>query len=134
MRISDWSSDVCSSDLVEGLQLERVPHAGGEQVCGGAFTTGGQLRRPQQHPQAPQLDRIQAPEDSEERIGDLRRRPLVRALHGEFDHGEQVADRALSAEGTPRAARARRAVSCRSEEHTSELQSLMSTSYAVLCL
>src|SRR3546814_10294949 len=30
--------------------------------------------------------------------------------------------------------RSRRAVSCRSEEHTSELQSLMRSSYAVFCL
>src|SRR3546814_9850339 len=34
----------------------------------------------------------------------------------------------------PRACAARRAALCRSEEHTSELQSLMRISYAVLCL
>src|SRR3546814_10422215 len=28
MRISDWSSDVCSSDLVEGYLLDRMNRAG----------------------------------------------------------------------------------------------------------
>src|SRR3546814_12635696 len=28
MRISDWSSDVCSSDLAHVLQFERIQHAG----------------------------------------------------------------------------------------------------------
>src|SRR3546814_10914940 len=32
MRISDWSSDVCSSDLVGPLQLERVEF--GQAACG----------------------------------------------------------------------------------------------------
>src|SRR3546814_9816893 len=35
MRISDWSSDVCSSDLVVGLAgLDRLcPHAGARLLC-----------------------------------------------------------------------------------------------------
>src|SRR3546814_3306568 len=79
---------------------------------------------------------------------------LLRALEGlEFDFGKGCADRTdlldlsnldksqcgvtdcifsgwrVSAEGERRARR-----SCRSEEHTSELQSLMRISYAVFCL
>src|SRR3546814_17997566 len=32
MRISDWSSDVCSSDLIAALLLQRVPDGGGHIV------------------------------------------------------------------------------------------------------
>src|SRR3546814_5273577 len=33
MRISDWSSDVCSSDLIEAEALEQPQGAGGETVA-----------------------------------------------------------------------------------------------------
>src|SRR3546814_11312427 len=35
MRISDWSSDVCSSDL-GGLERLREPEAGGDRLAGAA--------------------------------------------------------------------------------------------------
>src|SRR3546814_3843082 len=91
MRISDWSSDVCSSDLA--LIIRYNPGAGigwhkdrlvFEHVIGISLGAPASLR--------------------------LRRR-----VDGKFE-------------------RARAPLAPRSEEHTSELQSLMRTSYAVFCL
>src|SRR3546814_4029502 len=105
MRISDWSSDVCSSDLrghlrrrcALGLPQPRPAH--GRQAL---WTQRGQdVVAPLEH--CPRL------------------RPLP-ARHGwavRRQPPEHLApDRDLS----------------RSEEHTSELQSLMRNSYAVFCL
>src|SRR3546814_7076251 len=91
MRISDWSSDVCSSDL------QRASHASGKPEdttlmrccalfmrCCAALSDPGQQRLPH------------------------------RFLGPGADHHADVAGR--------------------SEEHTSELQSLMRTSYTVFCL
>src|SRR3546814_7972341 len=99
MRISDWSSDVCSSDL-RNLHLEvmRVARRRLDAEAGGL--EGGDsaaLRR-----DGPR-DR---PRDRQGPGGDEQRQQDDEALHG------------------PR----------RSEEHTSELQSLMRISYAVFCL
>src|SRR3546814_1223524 len=85
VRISDWSSDVCSSDLfeaghgiVEGAELAR-----GEPVC-----------------------------------------PLPQIVAGQTDmhpaHRREMGKQ--------------RIIEGRSEEHTSELQSLLRISYAVFCL
>src|SRR3546814_9563009 len=116
MRISDWSSDVCSSDL--GAFDTADVMTGRERV-------GAQVAR--------QL----------EQIGELR--PHV-ALHardrraaGEIFVGEIVDHLPAEArfvveevmrDDEPVAHRAR--VAARSEEHTSELQSLMRISYAVV--
>src|SRR3546814_1441532 len=108
MRISDWSSDVCSSDLLrafrEGddrlnarfddrvLEMQIVDRIGrdvefgeDEEVC---IFTGG----------------------------------LVCEIFGEFHVCMRAADGS------------NRRTGARSEEHTSELQSLMRSSYAVCCL
>src|SRR3546814_5224189 len=95
MRISDWSSDVCSSDLYRRLQLldSGLPHD-----------------RPDLHPRqlSRGLDRAALSRADA---------PLARGLGGgDGGHG---------AAGLPDG---------RSEEHTSELQSLMRISYAVFCL
>src|SRR3546814_3427441 len=117
MRISDWSSDVCSSDLTAVERQFR--HDGGRQVGdGGAVEriASVQDRRPARrilgrhlHRQA---GRIFAPVPPEAQI-----RILARGLrvHPESKCG-RIVDRV------------------RSEEHTSELQSLMRISYAVFCL
>src|SRR3546814_1100065 len=95
MRISDWSSDVCSSDLtrtggrpsrtsnplIRRLGRECVRH---NRTHHGAYRSNPKFDRP------------------------------IRTAHGGIrtsDHGNR-----------------------RSEEHTSELQSLMRNSYAVFCL
>src|SRR3546814_6436246 len=101
MRISDWSSDVCSSDL------RRDPGAG---QAGDALHV---VRRYRAHRDARRAGEL-----------DLRRH---RAAHRTpAGAGGVTPDRA--AEWSPAA------TGGRSEEHTSELQSLMRRSYAVFCL
>src|SRR3546814_4851296 len=94
MRISDWSSDVCSSDLREDAR------------------TAGALRV---------------------EYGARRRRTATR------DEGIGVVDLGdipctPDREGQPARRRRLQLGFDRSEEHTSELQSLMRISYAVFCL
>src|SRR3546814_1628626 len=107
MRISDWSSDVCSSDLDELELRQPFDQRGGEA---GALAHG----------------------DGDVEIGQrLRRRILVREGFGEGGHLD------LALEPVPVRQFARHVqivVEDRSEEHTSELQSLMRSSYAVFCL
>src|SRR3546814_4297526 len=103
MRISDWSSDVCSSDL--GLRLARLH---------------------------PALQRGRSPIRDQERQDRPRRRAQGRGV-------EEV--EGLTAAPTNHQSRlllhrmpAELVAHRRSEEHTSELQSLMRISYAVFCL
>src|SRR3546814_1076888 len=105
MRISDWSSDVFSSDLAPhaplAAQVQAQTHAGGRGAVG----------------------------------------PLV--LCGQFEFGvvERLAGRIQTCTGGgqfgfrfPRSRIVAPRRLHRSEEHTSELQSLMRISYAVFCL
>src|SRR3546814_6542160 len=125
MRISDGSSDVCSSDLAVGaLALhQRLGHA----KLIDAVTQRGQVL----------LDR-----EVDDALGflfgklDLQRQRRVRR-RGELILGEVLADR--STRGVQMLAvgeiQLRGVLDlARSEEHTSELQSLMRISYAVFCL
>src|SRR3546814_3755673 len=110
MRISDWSSDVCSSDL------PLLQHIAG---------------------------RIHDPRVD---VAELLQREEVRRVSGVVElEGGRLVDRHGNGAGVRVAAvarvqrdgfrvRAGFAVVCRSEEHTSELQSLMCTPYAVFCL
>src|SRR3546814_5319830 len=117
MRISDWSSDVCSSDLVSlvedqesGAPQRRLPKLRFAMAAQpGYFDAEGR-------PQRGQWGEVAFPEVSD---------PHAYALEisGEgllpvYRNGDLVVV-------TPTA---------RSEEHTSELQSLMRISYAVFCL
>src|SRR3546814_7771971 len=104
MRISDWSSDVCSSDLRTGVDasaLERERDVLSEQ----ARASG-------------------KPEDIIAKMveGRLRKfyEEVVLLEQTYVIDGETKVSKVLDA--------------ARSEEHTSELQSLMSISYAVFCL
>src|SRR3546814_6569034 len=110
MRFSDWSSDVCSSDL------------GAESYQG-----RDQSRLGEQQPAAPPAEG--AGQDGQRQPVDQRRPKEFEAV-GHADHGEQAdrgqVDAALG--------QADREGGGRSEEHTSELQSLMRISYAVFCL
>src|SRR3546814_7187711 len=97
MRISDWSSDVCSSDLYGGVEpvgRARFPGSGTLRSSNGAGPRASS---------AP--SRVH--------------RPLPEPRHA--DHHPRPRH--------PPGPRRRR-----SEEHTSELQSLMRISYAVFCL
>src|SRR3546814_7727136 len=100
MRISDWSSDVCSSDL------------GGQVDLALLRILGHQLRHA-----GPALPDPAAPGDV------VVRRVVV----------EQLDRRAVGFPGL-RVLQQLRVEHVRSEEHTSELQSLMRISYAVFCL
>src|SRR3546814_3429801 len=105
MRISDWSSDVCSSD--------RHRAAFGDQRQNG------------RHPQVPQLQQARcrgchgAVATGDAVWGDRTHRELIRIPVPRLRHGRGLTH--APAYG-------------RSEEHTSELQSLMRISYAVFRL
>src|SRR3546814_4954050 len=101
MRISDWSSDVCSSDL--GDEIEG---AGCEGTDADLLLQKIEL--------IAVIGPTVTPED--------RKAPLVVELIGKAD-----ARLPRTLERLPLGPR-------RSEEHTSELQSLMRISYAVFCL
>src|SRR3546814_9859042 len=105
MRISDWSSDVCSSDLNLGRLVEA------DVADAGRLIKLGDLAREQASDDRTALAADQVEED-------------LLALCLQF---ERLVARRLD---DVRVERARK----RSEEHTSELQSLMRISYAVFCL
>src|SRR3546814_5480526 len=120
MRISDWSSDVCSSDLTHRI----IALAGrvGERA-GAAIHVGGsnQSRLREIGP-----GRVVIGLRAIEREARRRVRPTA------FDHERHRALDLVRREiGLARPLPARHV---RSEEHTSELQSLMRISYAVFCL
>src|SRR3546814_10271445 len=113
MRISDWSSDVCSSDLASGSPVAGATSLAGADgavrdsdvsISTGACLTDARIAR-----------KILSPTKRIARIVVARVR-------------KSAAPRAdISPEGLP-------PTPSRSEEHTSELQSLMRISYAVFCL
>src|SRR3546814_2840631 len=112
MRISDWSSDVCSSDLVDevgeggdGLGVVVVELDADEGLQAQAHVLGVDLG-------------TVADDDA----------VALQALHpAQAGRGRKVD--AFGQLGVGQAAAV-----LRSEEHTSELQSLMRISYAVFCL
>src|SRR3546814_2396896 len=104
MRISDWSSDVCSSDLIEEAAQQRAGTGAPEHGVIGA---------------------------------DVDRQPLHQHVHRRIGRDARAGDQ----EGEDGRGRiGAHGWGCtfpsplRSEEHTSELQSLMRISYAVFCL
>src|SRR3546814_5499355 len=100
MRISDWSSDVCSSDLADPHQWWRK----GPDIGYGALEYGKQPCRGASPARRMVCQRVGRPLSS---ARNQISRPLWRGPIPSFG---------------------------RSEEHTSELQSLMRISYAVFCL
>src|SRR3546814_1957134 len=103
MRISDWSSDVCSSDLRARAWRSREERPPGPISARVASVPGGDA--------APEDDGFPA-------VGAARRGRRA------FRRPARSHRAARTAQPPPR----------RSEEHTSELQSLMRISYAVFCL
>src|SRR3546814_3007886 len=135
MRISDWSSDVCSSDLPYTRQLRlaevgrdvnRVERDHRHQWLAGIHECADAHRLLTDHAVDGRRDLG---------IGELQLRSGLRRLRlgkcslGLFKIGFQDV-RLLSRRLQARAV----LVADRSEEHTSELQSLMRISYAVFCL
>src|SRR3546814_5863582 len=116
MRISDWSSDVCSSDLQRQRALAQHGFVEFANVEARTEFVFGALA---------QLGDLQLPDHVARRLP----RPVEIAVDLARDVG--LGDRAVRAEiGDRLFARP----PLRSEEHTSELQSLMRISYAVFCL
>src|SRR3546814_8251265 len=107
MRISDWSSDVCSSDLDLTLEEQATIEA----------LTAEQARLEAEYQDADEL-----PDEIDARMGEIET-----ALAAFDDRSAQFDPADIAIAGV--------FVSIdRSEEHTSELQSLMRISYAVFCL
>src|SRR3546814_4423419 len=124
MRISDWSSDVCSSDLrsfpsIEDLEPADIEDFGLHSVLLD-FTAG--MENPAVAYMGSALRRECDIEGEIHYINDVPSRSLLSRL---TDHYLQII-----ANSAPIGFEAE----FRSEEHTSELQSLMRTSYAVFCL
>src|SRR3546814_8832495 len=119
MRISDWSSDVCSSDLRAQHQKfhGQIPRRAGDCFPrSAAFRDSfGRFGR-----------RLLAPDAITS--ADQGNRPC--SSGGAFTAAERRHARTVGAVGV----RVSTSAPARSEEHTSELQSLMRTSYAVFCL
>src|SRR3546814_8707422 len=94
MRISDWSSDVCSSDLA--------------LACGNSF-----VLKPSERDPSPSLLIARLLKEAGLPDG------VFKVVHGDKEAVDTLLDDSRVQ---------------RSEEHTSELQSLMRISYAVFCL
>src|SRR3546814_1284757 len=103
MRISDWSSDVCSSDLrplaEQIIQADKTSLLVGQQEFRHQFAYLGRRRAG--------VALYEAVDQSIDRFGKMRAQPPKLVREG---------------------------LQPRSEEHTSELQSLLRISYAVFCL
>src|SRR3546814_6652039 len=129
MRISDWSSDVCSSDLKPMITA----------LLGHALIA---TEDPQYFAEARQILRLSIARDGEnpfawyqlglvyDREGDEPHAALATAerYNLEGNHAPALANAELAMRGL------KTGTPDRSEEHTSELQSLMRISYAVFCL
>src|SRR3546814_3479084 len=114
MRISDWSSDVCSSDLdQQGEEHEEIEDREAEKLARRAVASAAIS--------AAQHDAGQQDEAEPHRRGDGTVDDSSGAEHRRHD-AERGEQQTVSHD------------LARSEEHTSELQSLMRNSYAVFCL
>src|SRR3546814_6572524 len=100
MRISDWSSDVCSSDLIRDAEM-------------------------------PASNQDDAPDDDARRATSA---DATMRLRADPPRVTRLSRKVLVSLGTAVSVGIGGALVYRSEEHTSELQSLMRISYAVFCL
>src|SRR3546814_1841990 len=137
MRISDWSSDVCSSDL---LEVGLLPRRGEFAQRHAAFAL------------QPDVDDGEIVLDSRDGALDDMAFEAVGAAERLLEHGREIIAGGVCRSGHKNvvpeltfsgrpvgsgglvAETAAHAEYGRSEEHTSELQSLMRISYAVFCL
>src|SRR3546814_4269096 len=123
VRISDWSSDVCSSDLhlLDGVDRRCLPlrHADRRRL---RLPAGAQRRPPRPGGRAcAELEPL-GDEAATRRFEAVLRGDELQFLLAGVQRGLQHLEDRRSGSGE------------RSEEHTSELQSLMRISYAVFCL
>src|SRR3546814_4928682 len=121
MRISDWSSDVCSSDLA-AERPEQKNSIAARKISARRAVIGHEHRVADEHHIA-------------DHISNTSWRMTGNMEHGnwQFANCETVAIGPETIEIRAITAKFGSGVE-RSEEHTSELQSLMRNSYAVFCL
>src|SRR3546814_3476889 len=112
MRISDWSSDVCSSDLDEPKLCDPTK-APNSISFGFSYPLCSQLGTRRSSATSTSSCRVE--HNWQKRTAGLGRRRASGCFIIYWNSSRNFLER-------------------RSEEHTSELQSLMSISYAVLCL
>src|SRR3546814_8124403 len=123
MRISDWSSDVCSSDLLSPIETKRLKYIDAPVHGRSCFVMitrtrykcaacRGEFWEPLAGVDTRRFKTMRC-------IGYIQRQSLLKP-------NTHVAEEVGVSEAVVRL--------IRSEEHTSELQSLMRTSYAVFCL
>src|SRR3546814_2329882 len=139
MRISDWSSDVCSSDLAivaaEKARGAMAAHAPYERQailsqCVDVFKS--------RFEELAESLCIEAGKPIRDSRGEVNR--LIDTFRVAAEEAVRINGESLTLEISP-GSRGRRGFTkrvpigvCRSEEHTSELQSLMRISYADFCL
>src|SRR3546814_4433461 len=135
MRISDWSSDVCPSDLDNAI---NVSGAFNRVVAGKNIAEGLKLL---DFFSIPRLRRVEKDEGTSVLIAG---RKCIQNIHEVRTHedaffthlsgfGDLTAISPKEAKCTLKFRNAFAHLASRSEEHTSELQSLMRISYAVIC-
>src|SRR3546814_8469976 len=115
MRMSDWSSDVCSSDLE--LSDTKIRFTCGELILVSKLIDGA----------FPEYERV-IPRDND-KVMEVDSKAFAAAVDRVATistEKSRAVKLALKPDGIE--------LSARSEEHTSELQSLMRISYAVFCL
>src|SRR3546814_5150524 len=116
MRISDWSADVCSSDLLDVISGELLARAGGGLGLTAIAT-----------PLAGMLAFVDVGDAKAAACG-----PVLTGAKAAAQRTDKGKPRDDVGQGTT--AKSESGKASRSEEHTSELQSLMRISYAVFCL
>src|SRR3546814_1558266 len=135
VRMSGWSSDVCSSDLAVLARAQRRTWLAGGVVVGIALVLAWLsqrwLQRRVVHPLRQLRDQVGEQRGAghafrTHELDDLRQG--IAALRRRMDEANHSADERV------RASASEVVQQSRSEEHTSELQSLMRNSYAVFCL
>src|SRR3546814_8951013 len=120
MRISDWSSDVCSSDLFRPLTAALA-------VMGGDYQLSG-VPRMHERPIGDLVDALLVLGADIRYLGNPNYPPLA------IGRGDIRSDKPIGVKGSVSSQFLTALLMARSEEHTSELQSLMRISYAVFCL
>src|SRR3546814_6438851 len=135
MRISDWSSDMCSSDLIDGACLDlgdaaaRADRLVVDLVAGGGVVVGRPLGDQRKDERCAGAGNVGG-----DLVAGVGRCVCTRSVG--FAGLRLVARRLARGDEQQRGQRERGGAEDgrRSEEHTSELQSLMRSSYAVFCL
>src|SRR3546814_7170974 len=136
MRISDWSSDVCSSDLFAKGNIEAIVEsskiaAKGFEALGQDSAEYGRKSFEDATATLKQFAAVKSPAEFFKLQSDYVRSAFD-AVVAETSKKTEAVLKLAGDVAQPLSNRA--AVAARSEEHTSELQSLMRISYAVFCL